>query len=596
MAMSASLYVTCGETHLFPSHNVFQRFLNSAIQSIQQCVAQIFGSEHDIIEHASFCGRICWEEDMGLSSTNYLMSAIGRNCQLNSKDCSSYDMSSGHEKGQHAVFNALDNMLKGSLERLKMMRENISLVKIGLRGYACEYSYTEHAATVRLLCLEGKLEAAIRLQRIMVQKGFLPDVFTHNHIVNGLCKVGLMEKAHDWLVREMLEFGPLPNLVTYNTLIKGYCTVNSVDKALYLYSSMADTGIQPNRVTCNILVHALCENGHLKEAKKMLEEILNDDKDIPDLVTSTVFMDHYFKNREFIQAFSLWNEMRQNSMEVDVVAYNVLINGLCKNQLMNLAYGYACEMLKKGVLPDAFTYNILIGALWKEGKTREACYILGVMSKMGIVPDEISYKVMIRGLCFDRDIVRAKELLWCMLNNLMVPKPIVWNLIIDLYGRCKDVSNAILTRDLMLKFGVHPNVFTYNALILAHVKSGNIYRAYSLKEEMLTKGLFPDVVTYNLLIGAACNLRSHDFALQLRREMVQKGHRPDLISYTELVRESCIRGNTKEAEERYAKILKSGLMNDHVPVQILFNMYCKLKEPVKAFNLFQDWLESKRDS
>ncbi|KAK7381242.1 hypothetical protein VNO78_33779 [Psophocarpus tetragonolobus] len=498
--------------------------------------------------------------------------------------------------GRHAIFNALDTMLKDSLERLKMMRENLCLVKIGLTiGYACEPKYAEHTATIRCLCLDGKLGAAVRLREKMAQKGVKPDVFTHNHIVNGLCKIGLLEKA-DLVVREMLEFGPRPNCATYNTLIKGYCVVNGVDRALYLFSTMAYAGIMPNRVTCSILVHALCQKGLLIEAKRMLEEVLKDDdeKYIPDLVTSTIFMDSYFKHGAIIQALSLWNEMLQNCTKVDVVAYNVLINGFCKSQQINLAYGYACEMFKKGLLPDAFTYNILISALCKEGKISEACYTLGVMSNMGIMPDQITYQLVIRGLCFDGEIVRAKNLLWCMLNNLMVPKPLIWNLIIDLYGRYNDLNNAFFTRDQMLAFGVCPNVFTYNALILAQVKSENFYGACSLKKEMISKGLFPDLVTYNLLIGAACNFRRLDYALKLYHEMVKGEYEPDLITYTELVRGFCIRGKMKSAEELYVKILKSGLLNDHVPVQILFNKWCKLRQPVRAFNLYQDWLESKK--
>lgn len=56
------------------------------------------------------------------SSTQYLMSAIGRKCQVNAQDCSLRNKSFGGGKGQHAVFNVLDTMLKSSLERLKMMR------------------------------------------------------------------------------------------------------------------------------------------------------------------------------------------------------------------------------------------------------------------------------------------------------------------------------------------------------------------------------------------------------------------------------------------------------------------------------------------
>lgn len=234
---------------------------------------------------------------------------------------------------------------------VKCCRENLCLVKTGLTiGYACESKYAEDTATIRRLCLDGKLGAAVWLWGKMAQKGVVSDVFTHNHIVNGLCKIGLLDKA-DLVVREMLEFGPRPNCATYNTLIKGYCAVNGVDRALYLFSTMTYAGILPNRVTCSILVCALCEKGLLMEAKSMLVEILKDDdeKGIPDLVTSSIFMDSYFKNGAIIQALNLWNQMLQNCTKVDVVAYNVLINGFCKSQLMNLAYGYACEMFKKGL-------------------------------------------------------------------------------------------------------------------------------------------------------------------------------------------------------------------------------------------------------
>ncbi|XP_045821536.1 pentatricopeptide repeat-containing protein At5g24830 [Trifolium pratense] len=587
---SAVLFLTCGEQYLLPTpmatHVAFLRYINRTIQSINQRFAHIFCSQDDDIKNV----RIMREDD------------VGRKCQLDAQDCSLNDKSfGGDKKGQHAVFNVLDTMLKSSLERLKIMRENISMVKIGLHGYACEYNNAENEATIRFLCLEGKLVAALWLRRRMVQKGILPDVYTHNHIVNRLCKTGFMEKA-DCLFRHMLESGPRPNCATYNTLIKGYCALNSIEKALDLFSTMSNAGIQPNRVTYNILVHALlCEKGHLKKARKMREDILNDDndEDKPDLVSSTIFMDDYFKNGESNRALGLWNELIQKCARVDVVSYNVLINGFCLNKQMNLAYGYACEMLKKGLIPDVFTYNILIGALCKEGRIIEASYILGVMSKMGIMPDQISYRMMIKGLRLNGDVVQAKDLLLRMLNNFMVQKPpkrIVWNLIIDFYGRCEDLRNALFTRNLMLAFGVLPNVFTYNALILAQLKSGNIHNALCLKEEMPAKGLHPDVVTYNLLIGGAYDFGRPELARQLYDEMLHRGCEPDLKTFTEFIKDYCIRGHVEDAEGLYARILKAGIVNDHVPVQILFNKYCKLREPVKAFLFYQDWLASKQDS
>ncbi|XVE84087.1 hypothetical protein DITRI_Ditri16bG0141100 [Diplodiscus trichospermus] len=313
---------------------------------------------------------------------------------------------------------------------------------------------------IRGFCLDRKFGSALLLRRKMIQRGILPDLLAHNYLLNGLCRIGDMNKA-DWLFREMIEKGPPPNHVTYNTFIKGYCLIDDMDKALYLFSTMANCSIRPNRVTCNILLHALCKKGLLQNAMKVLGEILSDDKGkaTSNLITSTILMDGSFKNGDTVQALGYWDEMLQKNIQIDVVAYNVLIRGLCSSKNRDVAYGYLAEMLKTGLLPDVFTYNTLTSALFKEGKFDEACYIHGVMSRMGVAPDQVSYKVIIQGLCAYGDNVKANKFLLSMLKKSIVPAPIIWNLIVDLYGRFGDFKNAFCITDQMLAFGVVPNVY-----------------------------------------------------------------------------------------------------------------------------------------
>ncbi|KAK7405512.1 hypothetical protein VNO78_06879 [Psophocarpus tetragonolobus] len=324
-------------------------------------------------------------------------------------------------------------------------------VKTGLIiGYAYEPKDVEHTVTIRCLCLDDKLGVAVRLRGKMVQKGVMPYVFMHNHIVNGLCKIDFLERA-DLVVKEMLEFGPRPNCATYITLIKGYCVVNGVDRALYLFSTMAYAGIMPNRVTCSILVHALCEKGLLIEAKRMFKEVLKDDdeKDIPDLVTSTIFMDS---------------------------------------------------------LLDPFTYNILIGARWKEGKISEACYTLGVMSNIGIMPDQITYQLVIRGLCFDGEIMLAfgvspniftynalilaqvkRENFYgaCSLKEEMIskglfPDMVTYNLLIGAACNFRPLDYALQLYHEMVKGGYEPDLITYTELVRGLCIRGKMKRAEEL--------------------------------------------------------------------------------------------------------------------
>ena len=54
-----------------------------------------------------------------------------------------------------------------------------------------------------------------------------PDGITFNVVVNGLCKVGKLNKAGD-VIEYMKAQGFSPNVVTYNTLIDGYCKMGRV--------------------------------------------------------------------------------------------------------------------------------------------------------------------------------------------------------------------------------------------------------------------------------------------------------------------------------------------------------------------------------
>ncbi|KAL8499423.1 hypothetical protein ACS0TY_022408 [Phlomoides rotata] len=499
------------------------------------------------------------------------------------------EFSDGPGEPRGAVFNALDTMLKGSLDRLKTMRENI--VWGHSRGnVVSENVFQSDISMIRTLCVEGKLGTALWLWRTEVQQLRIPDVITHNYLLNALCKSGDMGMA-EWLVEEMFRQGPPPTCATYNTLLKGYCLLDDMDKALDVFCTMAYCGIRPNRVSCNILVHALCQKGLLSSARNLLEKILDDNNDgeTSNLITSTILMDGHFKSGDMDGALNCWNDILGKGIELDAVAYNVIIHGYCLSGDINLAYKSLCDMFKRGHFPDIFTYNTLISSLCKSGRIDEACYVFGLMSRMCVPPDEITYKIVIQGLCISGDVVRANYFLSHMLENSIIPKPVIWNVIIDAYGKYGQVQEALSVTNKMIEFGVLPNVYTCNSLIHTHIRDGSIDKAHYLKRQM-PNGISPDSVTYNLLIGAACDLGDITYALLLHDEMLKGRCEPDIITYTELIKCYCMRNKMKEAEELFFKILTSNLLYDHVPFIILMKKCFKLGELDKVFELYQIWL------
>lgn len=302
--------------------HIILRVLNSSFQtidSISNIVADFFCSKVDshLLHNGEGGGMLyCFRDLCGLDGNHQKR-----------------DFSNG-DKGD-AVFNVLDTKLKESLDRLSFMKQSITTWEnAGSQSYSseseAEASSCRNAADLRFLCSKGELAEALSLWYRMVQKGIVPDVIQCNYLINGLCRIGDLQNA-EWLLKQMRYRGPLPSCATYNTLISGFCHLNNVDRALDLLSIMEYDGVAPNRVTHNILIHALCKKRGLEEAKKFIDKLVADNQfeNNSNLITSTILMDHSFKDGDTSQALSYWEEMFQMSIPVDVVAYNVIVHGFC---------------------------------------------------------------------------------------------------------------------------------------------------------------------------------------------------------------------------------------------------------------------------
>ncbi|GKE29898.1 pentatricopeptide repeat-containing protein, partial [Tanacetum coccineum] len=66
---------------------------------------------------------------------------------------------------------------------------------------------------------------------------------------------------------EMMAKGVVPDVWTYNVLIKGLCGLRLLDEGRSLFGEMVEKGVSPNVVTFNILVHSFCKDGKVGEAR-----------------------------------------------------------------------------------------------------------------------------------------------------------------------------------------------------------------------------------------------------------------------------------------------------------------------------------------
>ncbi|KAJ8762774.1 hypothetical protein K2173_022903 [Erythroxylum novogranatense] len=168
----------------------------------------------------------------------------------------------------------------GNFKKARFLLEQMELP--GFRCPADTYTYTILISSYCKYSLQTGCRKAIRrrlweanhLFRLMLFKGFVPDVVTYNCLIDGCCKTYRIERALE-LLKDMISRGCVPNGVTYNSFIRYYSKVNDIEKAVEMLRKMQEMnrGLATSS-SYTPIIHALCEAGRVMEAWKFLVELI----------------------------------------------------------------------------------------------------------------------------------------------------------------------------------------------------------------------------------------------------------------------------------------------------------------------------------
>ncbi|GAB2270374.1 hypothetical protein Dimus_005277 [Dionaea muscipula] len=212
-----------------------------------------------------------------------LIKVLGEEGLVNEALASFYRMKQFHCKPDVYAYNTILYALcrVGFFKKAKFLLEQMELP--GFRCPPDKYTYTIIIGSYCKYSLQTGSRKAIRrrlweanhLFRLMLFKGFAPDIVTYNCLIDGCCKTYRIERALE-LFEDMNKRNCTPNRVTYNSLIRYYSAVNEIDKAVEMLRKMQEMshGI-PTTSSYTPIIHALCEAGRVVEARDFLIELAN---------------------------------------------------------------------------------------------------------------------------------------------------------------------------------------------------------------------------------------------------------------------------------------------------------------------------------
>lgn len=212
-----------------------------------------------------------------------LIKVLGEEGLVNEAMIAFYRMKQFHCKPDVYAYNTLIYALcrVGNFRKAKFLLEQMELP-----GFRCPPDVFTYTILISSYCRYGmqtgcrkatrrRLWEANHLFRLMLFKGFVPDVVTYNALIDGCCKTCRIARALE-LFDDMKKRDCNPNRVTYDSFIRYYSAVNEIDKAIDMLRNMQklNHGI-PTSSSYTPIIHALCEAGRVLDAWSFLVELVD---------------------------------------------------------------------------------------------------------------------------------------------------------------------------------------------------------------------------------------------------------------------------------------------------------------------------------
>ncbi|GER42571.1 pentatricopeptide repeat-containing protein [Striga asiatica] len=119
---------------------------------------------------------------------------------------------------------------------------------------------------------EEKPEAVKGLIEDMENNGIKPDTITYNYLITCYCVNGMMDEAMKVYNDDILKGKGLnPNSATFRTLVYHLCKKQRFVTAYKVFKKSVHMGKIPDFNTLKYLVEGLAKNGHMDEAKGMIQ-------------------------------------------------------------------------------------------------------------------------------------------------------------------------------------------------------------------------------------------------------------------------------------------------------------------------------------
>ena len=311
-----------------------------------------------------------------------------------------------------------------------------------------------------------------------------------------------------------------------------------------------------------------------------------------EVILYNVTLKVFRKNKNFVKAQSLFDEMLKRGVQPDNITFSTIISCARVCSLPDKAVEYFERMRQHGCYPDDVTYSVMIDAYGQAGNIDMALSLYDRARTEKWRLDLVTFATLIKIYASSGNSDGALNVFEEMKALGVKPNLVIYNTLLDAMGRAKRPWQASSLYKEMIKNGCAPSRATYAALLRAYGRARYARDALNVYREMKEKGLELNATLYNTVISMCADIGLVDEAVEIYEDMKKCGNCvPDSWTYSSLVTIFSCSGNVSEAENTLNQMFEAGFEPNIFVLTSLIQCYGKANQTDNVVKTFDRVLE-----
>ena len=415
-----------------------------------------------------------------------------------------------------------------------------------------------------------RYEEAISYYRKLKSAGFRPNASNFYTMISLLARHDDSEGAVE-ILEDMRAAGcQCSSIVT--VLVRAYGTVGRMHKVLSILKSCFYKKILFDATSCSILVTAFVQNSLIEEALLVLCEKKWKDSAFEENLYH-ILICSCKEAGNYNDAVRIYSQMPKSGTHPNLHISCTMIDVFSMMERFVDAETIFLELKASSTILDMIAYSVIVRMYIKAERLEDACLILAEMEKQKeIVPDKYLFLDMLRTYQKCGLLEKLADTYYWILKSQVECDEAMYNCIINCCGQAIPVDELSRIFDEMIQQGHLTNTVTLNVLLKIYGKAGLFTRAEKVFLMARKQGLV-DIITYNTIIAAYAksgNFRSMNYFVQ---RMQDAGFPVSLEAYNCMLDAYGKAGQLEEFASVLQKMKRAKCKFDHYTYNIMINIY-----------------------